>query len=128
MEVFVNTEIEDIARALDALLVAMMEDEAKDAPVQLTALSARFANLSGPIPTRAEMELTQLLRQPVYFALRMAVRRLGERVFTVTGSTDGMREVADRIADMASKQSGRRLAMMDSAWDGVGSDSDRWWS
>ncbi len=123
-----DTEIEGIERALDALLTAMVEDDAKRAPAPLTASSIRFTDLDGPIPTRADMELRQLLRQPVYSACRIGVRRLGAQAFSVTGSTDGMREIAERVADRVSGQFGRRLAMMDSAWDGVGSDADRWWA
>lgn len=85
-------------------------------------------DMRGPIPTRAEMEIAQILRQPVYSACRIGVRRLGAHAFAVTGSTDGMREVADRVADMAPAEAGRRLATMNSAWDGVGNDADRWWA
>ena len=123
-----SVEIDGLERALDALLTAMTDAEAKRAPGHLTASSIRFADLNGPIPTRAEMEVTQLLREPVYSALRIGIRRLGAETFKVTGGTDGMREVAERVADRVPGQYGRRLATMDSAWDGVGSDSDRWWA
>ena len=128
MEVALSTDTEGLEQALDALLTAMAEDEAKRSETTLGLVMVKPAHLSGPVPTRSEMELAQILREPVYFACRMAVRRLGERTFTITGSTDGMRDVADRVAGQMPAQFGRRLSVLNSAWDGVGSDSDRWWA
>ncbi len=121
-------ETKGIEGALDALLRAMVKDEAKWPVVPIAASPLKFFDLSEPVSTRAKMEVTQILRQPVYFALRLAVRRMGQQAFSVTGSTDGMREVAERVAGMVPAQYGRRASMLDSAWDGIGSDADRWWS
>ena len=123
-----KVETEDLERALDALLTAMVNDEAQRPKPPMDGISAKVLDLKGPVPTRSEIEVTQLLREPVYAACRMAVRRLGEQAFTITGGTDGMRDVAERVADRTPALYGRRLSIMDGAWDGVGSDADRWWA
>lgn len=123
-----SVETEGLERALDALLTAMVNDEAQRPKPPMDGISAKVLDLKGPVPTRSEIEVTQLLREPVYAACRIAVRRLGEQAFIVTGGTDGMRDVAERVADRIPALYGRRLSIMDGAWDGVGSDADRWWA
>ena len=123
-----KVDTDGLERALDALLTAMADDEAKWPEASLGPAIAKPLDLSSAVLSRSDMEVTQLVRHPVYFACRMAVRRLGQQAFTITGGTDGMRDVAERVADRTPALYGRRLSIMDGAWDGVGSDADRWWA
>ena len=126
-----SAETEGLERALDVLLTAMLEEDRKlaetagassfKAHVFTAADLQRAARL-----TRLEMDVTDLQRQPVRAACRQAVRRIGEHLFKILGSTDGMREVLERAADMVPEQYGHRASIVDHAWDGIGSDSDRW--
>ena len=74
------------------------------------------------------MEVGQLLRESLYFACRLAVRRLGERLHAVAGGTDGMRTAAHRVASIHPARGASLLCMLESAWDGVGSGADVWWA
>ena len=74
------------------------------------------------------MEAGQILQEPVYFACRLAVRRLGERLHAVAGGTNGMRDAAHRVANVHPARGAPILCMLESAWDGVGTDRDRWWA
>ncbi len=123
-----GAEIAHIERALGALLTAMVDDEARWPEPALFHIRATPFNPAKPARTRAEMEVGQLLQEPVYFACRLAVRRLGERLHAVAGGTAGMRHAAHRVANVHPARGSPLLCMLESAWDGVGSDSDRWWA
>ena len=123
-----NAEVARIGQALGALLSAMIDDEERWPEPALYHIKAMPYDPSKPVRTRADMEVGQLLQEPVYFACRLAVRRLGERVHAVADGTAGMRWVANRVAHADLDKGTRMLSMLDSAWDGVGSDADRWWA
>ena len=123
-----GAEIARIERALTALLTAMVDDEGKWPEPPLFHIRALPFDPSKPVRTRAEMEVGQLLQEPVYFACRLAVRRLGERLHTIAGGTVGMRQAAYRVADVYPARGAPVLCMLESAWDGVGCDADRWWA
>ena len=123
-----GAEIARIDRALGALLTAMLEEEARWPEPALFHIRALPFDPSKPVRPRAEMEVGQLLQEPVYFACRLAVRRLGERLHSIAGGTDGMRNAAHRVASAHPVRGASVLCMLESAWDGVGSDSDRWWA
>ncbi len=123
-----GAEIARIERALSALLTAMQAEEARWPEPALFHIRATPFDPSKVIRSRAEMQVDQILQEPVYFACRLAVRRLGERAHAVAGGTDGMRAIAERVADTDPARGGRLLSMLDSAWDGVGFGADVWWS
>ena len=123
-----GAEVARIEQALGALLMAMVEDEARWPEPALFHIKATPFDPSRPVRSRAEMEVGQLLQEPLYFACRLAVRRLGERLHAVAGGTDGMRHAAYRVANIHSVEGAPILTMLESAWDGVGTDADRWWS
>lgn len=122
-----GAEIAQIERALSALLTAMQAEEARWPEPPLFHIRATPFDPSRPVKTRAEMEVGQLLQEPVYFACRLAVRRLGERLHAVADGTDGMRRTAHRVADLHPVRGAPVLSILESAWDGVGTDDDRWW-
>lgn len=123
-----GAEIARIERALGALLTAMLEDEARWREPALYHIRAQPFDPLKPVKTRAEMEVGQILQEPIYFACRLAVRRLGERLHSIADGMVGMRHAAHRVASGHPVRETPILCMLESAWDGVGTDSDRWWS
>ena len=123
-----NAEVARIEQALDALLSAMIDEEARWPEPALYHIRATPYDSSKPVKTRVEMEVGQLLQEPVYFACRLAVRRLGERVHAVADGTAGMRRIAHRVARVHPARGAPILSILESAWDGVGTDTDRWWA
>ena len=124
----IGAEIARIERALGALLTAMMEDEARWPEPALFHIRATPFDPSKPVRSRADMGVGQLLQEPVYFACRLGVRRLGERLHSIAGGTDGMRHAAHRVASVHPVRGVPILCMLESAWNGVGRDADRWWA
>ena len=110
--------------ALDVLLRAVIEHDAKRPPTR--PLTATPFVMPDRAMTRAEVGVAALLADPIGAALRQSVWRLGLHLFDAIGSTDGMHEVLDRIADLDPARSGERASIMNHAWDGVGSETDRW--
>ena len=123
-----NAEIVHIERALGTLLAAMIDDEARWPEPALFHIRATPYDPSKPVRTRAETQVDQILQEPIYFACRLAVRRLGERLHAIADGTVGMRHAAHRVASVHPVRGAPILSMLESAWDGVGTDSDRWWS
>ena len=128
MEVVLNAEADRIENALADLLTAAIDDDARVMQTRSDRLVATPFRMPERIATRAEIEISALLDQPVGAACRQSIRRLGFRLFEVTGSTDGMRDVGERAADQDPQRYGRRVAIVDSAWNGIGNETDRWWS
>jgi hypothetical protein len=107
-------KIED---AIDKLLTAVLRERAARPPE-----SSRAFEFSAT-PTEALIE-----NDTVEIACLLAIERLGQSLFDAVGSTDEMRKSLDRICDRHPESSGRRTAILDAWWNGVGSDKDRWWS
>ncbi len=122
-----GAEVARIEQAISALLATMIEDEARWPEPALYHIKPMPFDLSKPVKSRAEREMGQLLQEPLYFACRLAVRRLGERLHTIAGGTNGMRLAAHRVANIHPDRGAPILCMLESAWDGVGTDGDRWW-
>lgn len=105
-----------IVNALDSVTGAML---ALSDNRQLTALpSLNWATTLtlGPIKSRTEMEVDQLIEDPVYYAMRQAVRKLGAILHASDPTLmDGaINDVADR------PKGGRKVSIIDHAWDGIG--------
>lgn len=115
----------DIEAALDALLRLAIKDDATHDEAPTATLTATPFRLDR-IPTRLEFDARSLARQPIGTACRQAVRRLGQHLFDRLGSTDALRDVLERVAELTPADYGRRVAIMDHAWDGVGRQGDRW--
>ena len=121
-----SDEITRTERAVDELLRALREHGAKR-PASDQIVATPFV-VPDHIPTRSEIELAAVLSDPVGASLRQGVRRLGGHLFAVLGTTDAMREVLERVADLDTSHYGMRASVMDHVWDGIGAGSDRWWS
>lgn len=126
----VTAEAVAIDKALDALLGAIIAHDAKrDAQPSETPLRANFVSFDdlASIPPR-QADLGEMLADPIRYALRESVMRLGREVFRLSGGTDAMRTTLERVAGMNPRQYGHRATIMDKAWDGIGNDADRWCS
>jgi hypothetical protein len=115
------SEWEKIESALDALLKAMVEIDLRPRDDSKPPSKIRFVpvDLRGPVPTRREMQINQVLREPVRAACRNAIRLLGERIFELRGD-DGMREMNDKVLRLDEQHFQRRASILNSAWDGIG--------
>ena len=122
-----DAEIDDLERALDALLRTMTaeDDKPADGPVEIVVVTAASLMAAGRM-SRLDLDISDLKRRPLRAACRQAVRRIGEHLFKVTGSTDAMSDILERVCDMDPPRYGHRASIVDHAWDGLGTDSDRW--
>lgn len=126
-----TTRLAAMEDALHALITAIGDHDA-----------ARFeARRSGPQEplecimlddlTLESVEIDRLrgiASNPVRCALRGAVKDIGRDLFRAAGNTDAMLEVLHRVANRDPVNAGRRGAIIDSAWNGLGEGTDRWWS
>lgn len=114
--------------ALDKLLSAIIthdaaQDQEPRGPIKATPF--RFVSLDDAALAQAAFD--ELVRDPIHYALRQGVKRLGRELHRL-GGLDAMGAAIERVADMDLRHSGRRMSIMDSAWNGVGEGSARWWS
>jgi len=117
-------EIRQIENALDALLhVAVEEDSRPRPPGPLRVIS--FEELAKqPVLSRKQSAVAEIVETPVSGAVRYAIRLLGERIHELTGSTDAMRDIAERVAGRNQSRWGHRIDILDKRWDGIGG----WWA
>lgn len=114
-----ETDVCDIEHALDQLLTTVMRERATW--IQSPVTPEYFDSITAlPVIT----DTRRLLEEPVEIACLQAITRLGQLLFDVVGSTDGMRKSLYRIGGHDTQRGG----ILDAWWHGVGSDSDRWWS
>jgi hypothetical protein len=110
----ITEEVAAIEHALNRLLRGAIDEE-----------TYRQARGTALVLTRAELSMetktSELLRNPVGEACRMAIRKLGKRLYEL-GGLQLMTDVCDRVGDMDQAHSGQRIDIMDKRWDGIGSD------
>jgi hypothetical protein len=112
----VRSELSRIEQALDTLLTAIENHQPPTSEIRILS-AAEFCKQS-PVES--------LLNDPIGRALRLGIKKLGGRLHQL-GGTDLMRSVAERVADMRCGFSGRRLSVMDHAFDGIGIGSKDFW-
>jgi hypothetical protein len=122
-----TSDIERIEFALDAILTEMIEKR-KTGPTPAGERSSIGRPQLESLPTHEESEVNHIIREPLEGAYRLALRKLGQRLYDVTKNTELMREILERVADRDSANYGRRAVILGSAWNGVGSVIDRWFS
>ena len=124
------TEADRIENALDELVTAIIEHDAKwakSAQVHTPAIAERpVAKLM--VRTADNVDPASLVGDPVGEALRQTVRDLGGELFRLLGSTKAMRAVLERVAGRDQRRYRQRLNVMDKTWNGIGSDHDLWTS
>lgn len=117
------TEVDRIEDALDNLLTAAMEADRKPALLPEQGPVSAAVSVGRVIEaldwTQARRQADRLLDRPVPTALRLAVRTLGRRLDEI-GGMKLMGDVLDRVAARAPAQEGRRIGIIERAWDGVG--------
>ena len=69
---------------------------------------------------RAVLRARDLTYSPVEIGLKHSLKELGKLAFAIVGD-EKMLELAERICDLDPGNWGRRMAPIDSAWDGIGS-------
>ena len=116
-----KSKIAETEAALRVILTEMIRlDALREAkPYRGSMLGTPF-RFTDDIPTRHDILISTVLGEPIRGALRNAVRLLGEHLFELTGDTDEMEAVMNRIADSHPSKAGRYASIMDHAWDEIG--------
>jgi hypothetical protein len=122
-----SKHLKTIETALDRVLTELIEIRALE-PV--SPVKGRFVQelTRELLPTRLQSDARALAKSPVPAALKQAVRTLGNVAFEEVGSVLAMRALAERVCALDQGNYGRRIAIADSAWNGIGSGEYRWWS
>jgi hypothetical protein len=122
-----------IEAALDALLTAAITADGQPrhrpdrGPVSAGVLAGEIVERVATW-TQAQREANALLDRPVAEACRRSIRLLGKRLFEI-GGLPLMQDVLYRVAEMDRRAEGRRIAIMDHRWDGIGrGDGHAGWS
>jgi hypothetical protein len=117
-----DEHVDLLKQAIAANLAARGEHDkrrdraARGKPVELKIISA--AQLIAADPEK--LHLDAVIEDPVRKALRAQLRDLGERLHRLLPNTDAMLEVAEEVADIEPERWGRRIDLIDKAWDGIG--------
>lgn len=121
-----GTEVEN---ALDALLNAIeAEDDRRTEsppgdPVTLAATPCSEVSETDP----SVWKVRDLASDPIGRACREQIRTLGALLFDVVGSTAGMRDSLQRVADRCPEKAARRTTIMDKWWNGLGAPGRDLW-
>jgi hypothetical protein len=118
-------EIRQIENALDALLSVAVEEDLRPRPPGGPLRVISFEELAEqPVLSHEQSAVAEIVETPVSGAVRYAIRLLGERIHELTGSTDAMRDIAERVAGRNQSRWGHRIDILDKRWDGIGG----WWA
>lgn len=123
--------INDIHDAIDVLLTAYVKHKREQIGVKRRSEMWRLSDY----PEGKVAEFIEMVNDPLGTVYRAGITRLGqclyERIkeeYSVPGGIPEMRSSLYAIAERDAEQSGRRGAILDKLWDGVGSGSDIWYS
>jgi hypothetical protein len=129
-------EVHRIHDALGEILDALIKHRGAYVPPEeyrkqgFVAIAAS-ALMEGKIRSRKQSHIDNLYGRdpldsfdPVGSALRNAIVDLGEHIYKLLGSVEGMQEVCARVCG----ENQLKLAIIDSAWNSIGEGDDRWWS
>jgi len=73
-------------------------------------------------------DLSDLYTSPIDAAFKRSIRTIGKRLFELLGNTDAMLDICERVASKGRGGSGYRGNIIDQTWDGIGNESDMWFS
>jgi hypothetical protein len=115
-----------LKRAINANLTARIEhDRRRQTPAGVSKIE--LINLADLVAADDNwLYLDEIISDPVRRALRVQLKTLGQRLFDLVGDTDRMRDVAEEVANQKPGPWGKRINIIDKAWDGIGNDQDRW--
>jgi len=121
-----NAAIDAITEALDKLVTqAIFEDlrwVQQEGGRRFRIYSRE--DLEKPPVDAAAHEVEELLERPISAACRWAIRRLGQKLYHLTGSLEPMQDLAERVAGRDPKSFSSRIDILDKRWNGIGD----WWS
>jgi hypothetical protein len=130
-EAYREPTVIDIEDALDVLLTAYVEQ--KRNPVGAKQIYRKGFVSVGDVETGRRGELIDMIENSIGFALGGSISKLGQHLFDFLkiekGLANPMREMlnsAERIAARDVDQEGRRGAILDKLFDGVGEEGNRW--
>ena len=123
----VDATVDDIERALDALVTEIVKLKERLPPQSAEALNQALHARSGPVVTPFKVAVDLIAASPVDGALRLAVRQMGEGLFRNLQSPQKMLHVARRVCSKDEPNWSRRMTVIDAAWEGVGSEADGYW-
>lgn len=112
-------------RALDELVTAIVRhDQERSGKRMVERIEiVPFSKLTDP----DWMAVHAVTTNPVRAAMRLGVRRVAQVIYGL-GGMDALHDAMERVSAMDAANEGRRIAIMDSAFNGVGAGDDRWWS
>ncbi len=117
-----------IERALQTLLEAALDhDAAQQAVSSGTIAAARLRWIDINVaPENDREDLVPLLHDPIGASLRLAIRRFGEHLFSVHGTTAAMSSMVERLLTANPALHIGIIQLVDLAWDGIGNGQDHW--
>jgi hypothetical protein len=114
-----------IETALDRVLTELIELRASvQARPQTFMLSEQIMDASVSTMSRSDAEA--LAHDPLQSSLKQAIRTLGQALYAEVQTIEEMRDFAERVCGLDEVNAGKRIAVVDSAWHGIGRGDDRW--
>lgn len=123
----VDATVDDIERALEALISEIVRMRGTLTPDSIEALNQALYARSGPAATRFKVAVDLIASSPIDGALRLSVRQIGEGLFRNLQSPQKMMRVARRVCSRDEPNWSRRMTVIDAAWQGIGSDAAGYW-
>ncbi|NJM35296.1 MAG: hypothetical protein HC850_11950 [Rhodomicrobium sp.] len=123
----VDATVDDIERALDALVCEIVKLREMLPPQSTEALNQALYARSGPAVTPFKVAVDLIANSPVDGALRLSVRQMGEELFRNLRSPPKMMQLARRVCSKDEPNWSRRMTVIDAAWEGIGSEDDGYW-
>ncbi|MHB2206398.1 hypothetical protein [Methylobacterium sp. CM6257] len=113
--------LSQIVGALDAVLTALRQLDA-------TSPAAWTGTHLDPFCDDPNAELGELVCEPVAYALRVSLFRLGLHAHRLTGSIETMRAIHHKAANMVEDTGDAeyRRDVLDKAWHGIGDEHGTW--
>ena len=110
-----------IVEALAAVLTALRQLDA-------TSPGAWTGTHLDPFCDDPNAELGELVCEPVAYALRVSLFRLGQHAHRLTGSLETMRAIHQKAANLAEDAGDAeyRRDVLDKAWTGIGDEHGTW--
>jgi hypothetical protein len=119
--------VDDMERALDALVGEIVKRKETLLPDSAEALNQALYARSGPAFTRFKVAVDLIASSPIDGALRLAVREIGVELFRTLQNPQKLMRVARSVCSHDEANWSRRMTIIDAAWEGIGSDANGYW-
>jgi hypothetical protein len=120
-----QAKVARIEDALDQLLRAIDAND-RDRELQPRMPTKVIPADEFPKPPDHELEIRDILRDPVGHALRREIKSLGGHLFRILESTNGLKAVLERVAGREPSNYTRRATILNEQWHGIGAGNDFW--